>query len=83
MQYPLFLRPTPQVTPQVGLTNLEEKIVKEILKNPRTSRKEIANELKISSYTVKEYLEKLKGKNVIVRKGKTSSGHWEVIEKFR
>ena len=70
---------TPQVTPQAGLTGLEAQIVKEILKNPRISRKEIAKELKISSDTVKEYLRKLKDKNVLVRKGKTSGGYWEVV----
>lgn len=69
-----FMRKTPQVT----LTELELKIVKLIEINRYISRAEMAKKLSISADTVKEYLEKLKKKGVLVRKGKTSSGYWEV-----
>jgi len=40
----------------------------------------MARLLGVSFYTVKEYLTKLKKKGVIVRKGGTYGGYWEVIE---
>jgi len=72
---------TPQKTPQKILTGLETKILNEIIKNPRISRREIANILKISPDTVKEYLEKLKKKKVIKRIGPDRGGCWMVSEK--
>lgn len=72
---------TPQVTPQVGLTKLESEILDEILKNTGISRNEISKNLGISPDTIKEYIEKLKRKGVLERKGKTSGGYWEVKNK--
>jgi len=72
---------TPQITPPKGLTELEGKIVVEIMGNPMVSRREIAERLGISGDTVKEYLEKLKEKGVLKRVGPPRGGHWEVIEK--
>ena len=46
---------TPQAPPKVTLTGLESKIVKMIAQNPRISRNELADALKISPDTVKEY----------------------------
>jgi len=70
---------TPQVTPPVVLTGLESKILEKIAGNPRISRRQIAEALKIRPDTVKEYLEKLKKKHVLSRKGKTRRGYWEVL----
>ncbi|MCK4358175.1 MAG: putative DNA binding domain-containing protein [Candidatus Cloacimonetes bacterium] len=72
---------TPQVTPQVKLTELELKIFNEVIKNPKISRKQIADILNIKPGTVKEYLERLKKKGSIKRKGRTSAGYWEIIER--
>jgi len=71
---------TPQVTPQAELTELEKKILSEIKNNLRISRNELAKALNIGPDTIKEYLDKLKNKKMIKRIGKTSAGHWEVVE---
>jgi len=72
---------TPQKTPQIILTGLETKILNEIINNPHTSRREIAEILKLSQDTVKEYLERLKKKEIIKRVGPAKGGYWEVEEK--
>jgi ATP-dependent DNA helicase RecG len=75
-----FLTPqkTPQKIPRKILTELEAKILGEIKKDPHISRIRIANVLKLSEYTVKEYLEKLKHKEVIERIGPAKGGYWRV-----
>ena len=72
---------TPQVTPQVQLSSLEQKIFDVVRKEPRISRTALSIKLKISADTVKEYLEKLKTKGAIRRVGMTRAGHWEVLRK--
>jgi len=73
-------RVTPQVTPQVVLTELETKIINEIVKNKKISRSQLAEQLGISQDTIKEYIEKLKKKKMIRRRGRTSSGYWEILQ---
>ncbi len=51
------------------------------MKNPKISRKQIADILNITPGTIKEYLERLKEKGFIKRKGRTSAGYWEITEK--
>jgi DNA-binding Lrp family transcriptional regulator len=53
---------------------LETNLLSLIRKNPRISRKQIAEALSFSENTAKEYIEKLKNKKVIRRIGRTSSG---------
>ena len=65
-------------TPQVTLSGLEKQILEEIIKNPRISRNQIANRLKIGSDTIKEYIKRLRKKNILRRKGKTSGGWWKI-----
>ena len=38
----------------------------------------MAIKLGIGQDTVKEYLKKMRVKGLIIRKGKTSAGHWEI-----
>jgi len=71
---------TPLKTPQKILTDLERKILEEIVSNPSISRNEIAAALNISPDTVKEYLGKLKRKQIITRVGSARGGYWEVVE---
>ncbi|NOQ56068.1 MAG: winged helix-turn-helix transcriptional regulator [Nanohaloarchaea archaeon] len=66
-----------QVTPQV--TALEVKIINIIKKDNKISIREIAELLEISSDTVKEYIKRLKDKDILIRKGKTSAGYWELL----
>lgn len=67
---------TPQKTP---LTKLEQQIYDQVNKDNRISRARIAENLKISPDTVKEYIEKLKNKGWIKRHGPAKGGHWEVL----
>ena len=63
------------------MTKLESKIIAEIKKNNKISRRQIASNLRIKTDTVKEYLNKLKDKRVLRRIGKTSGGYWFVTYK--
>ena len=69
---------TPQATPQAELTDLERKILREIKINPKISRKELSEKLRIGEDTIKEYLRKLREKGVLIRVGETSAGYWEI-----
>ena len=73
------MKATPQATPQA--TAMEQKIINEMIRNPKISRSAIAKKLGVSPDTVKEYLSRLKQKKVIERIGITSSGYWNVIKK--
>ncbi len=69
---------TPQKTPQI--TELERRILDEIERKPGISRNEIADALKLSPETIKEYIEKLKDKGVLRRIGPDKGGYWEVLK---
>jgi ATP-dependent DNA helicase RecG len=59
---------------------LREKILSVIRDNPDVTRNGIAEFLKISPNTVKEYIAKLKKKEKLKRIGPDRGGHWEVVE---
>ena len=59
---------------------LEEKIIKVISSNPEFTRNQIAEKLKVSSETIKEYLAKLKNKGKLKRIGGRKTGQWEIIK---
>jgi len=69
---------TPPVTPPAGLTELEAKIYKELANNPNLSRNDLSKKLGVKLDTIKEYLNKLKSKGILTRKGTTSKGYWKV-----
>jgi len=73
---------TPPITPPMTppMTQLERNIFDIIKENSKISMTEIAEKLNISRDTVKEYINKLKKKEIIRRVGTTKSGHWEIIE---
>ena len=80
---PEFESASPQKTPQeirLLLTRLEERILSEIRKEPRASRRELALNLKLSEDTVKEYIDRLRKKDILKRVGPDKGGHWEVVE---
>jgi len=68
---------TPQISPQIP-TKLEQKILTLIKQNPNMSRTDIAKMLNLSEDTIKEYIERLKQKNLLKRVGPDRGGHWEV-----
>ena len=65
----------------VGVLNLSDK-QKEVLdlirKNNRISIDEVANILGINRSAAQKHFEGLKGKNIIVRRGRRS-GYWEIL----
>jgi ATP-dependent DNA helicase RecG len=69
---------TPLVTPPAGLTELEAKIFQELVNNPKISRNDLSKKLNVKLDTVKEYINKLKAKGILARKGTTNKGYWEV-----
>jgi ATP-dependent DNA helicase RecG len=70
---------TTQKTTQkfTNLTDLENRIINLINKDNRISKKAIAENLKLSPNTIKEYIKKLKKKNVLKRIGPDRGGHWK------
>ncbi|MBT5022177.1 HTH domain-containing protein, partial [Candidatus Woesearchaeota archaeon] len=55
-------------------------IIKVISSNPEFTRNQIAEKLKVSSETIKEYLAKLKNKGKLKRIGGRKTGQWEIIK---
>ena len=70
---------TPPITPPITPpTELEQKIITVIESNPRISQTSIAKQLGIKRDTVREYMDRLKQKNILTRKGKAKTGYWEI-----
>jgi len=69
---------TPLLFPPTRVTALEAKILNLLSANPKLSRTELANALGVKLDTVKEYLQRLKTKKQLTRKGGAQKGHWEV-----
>jgi ATP-dependent DNA helicase RecG len=59
---------------------LSRKIIETIIKNKHTTQNEIAKELSISINTVKEYVKKLKMKEIIKHTGSDRAGYWEITK---
>jgi len=77
----IFKAGTPQITPQIILSPLEERVIAKIRENKGISRSKLAYELGVSGDTIKEYLEKLKTKGILRRVGPDRGGYWEVLKK--
>ncbi|MBI5072385.1 winged helix-turn-helix transcriptional regulator [Candidatus Woesearchaeota archaeon] len=60
-------------------TTLEKKVLQKIQKTPKMTRKELAVQLAISEETVKEYLDRLRKKGLLIRRGGRKEGYWEII----
>ena len=65
----------------IYLTELEDKIFKQIQIDNHITFENIATNLSISRNTVKEYVDKLKNKRVLRRVGGRRGGHWEILWK--
>lgn len=57
-----------------------DKILLQIRTNPKITRNELADVLGLTSDGIKYHLQKLTQEGVIVRKGSTRSGYWEITE---
>ena len=57
-----------------------QKILELLKNNPRISRKELCDELKINPSAIQKHIEKLKTAKVIERIGGAKGGEWKIIE---
>ncbi|HJJ39083.1 MAG TPA: putative DNA binding domain-containing protein [Methanocorpusculum sp.] len=65
-------------TPE-GLTEKQVMALQIIKDNPSITKLELAEKLKTSPTTVQKYINDLKKKGIIVRKGSKHSGYWDVF----
>ena len=63
----------------IKLTETEKKILQIITNNPNVTQKEIAEELNVTTVTVKRNIKKLKEKGIIDRVGANKNGYWKVL----
>lgn len=63
---------TPQTT--------RDKILAQILANPKITRDELATILGLTSDGIKYHLQKLTKEGIIVHRGSTRSGYWEIVK---
>jgi len=64
-----------------GLAESQQKIIRLVLKNPKISKKEMAEKVGISTTAIDKNIAALKEKNILKRVGSDRAGHWEVINK--
>ncbi len=62
--------------------NTEDKILKRLRENPKTTIKELAEILNITTRAVEKQLAKLKKEKRLIRVGSRRNGYWEVIDKI-
>lgn len=71
---------TPSITPSIAPSKsdllLQEKIIKLIRKNPKITRKDMENKLKISEFMLRKQVEFLKKNNTIEYVGSSKGGNW-------
>jgi ATP-dependent DNA helicase RecG len=79
---PLIDEVTPPFTPPIeedtSITDLERKILDMVSHKPKITRQEMVRELNVGIDTVKEYIEKLKNKELLERVGNNRSGYWRI-----
>ncbi len=65
---------------QKHLSEIQDKIIALIKKNPSITQKEIAKTLEISREKVKYHIAVLKENNIIKREGSTKKGIWKILK---
>ena len=65
---------------QKHLSEIQDKIIALIKKNPSITQKEIAKTLEISREKVKYHIAVLKENNLIIREGSTKKGIWKILK---
>ena len=63
----------------IKLNETEKKILQIITNNPNVTQKEIAEELNVTTMTIKRTTNKLKEKGIIVRVGANKNGYWKIL----
>ena len=63
---------------RIELTPAQNQVFRLIVENPRISRRELADNLKINESAIQKHINNLKEKKVIERVGKTNV-YWEII----
>ena len=74
----------PETAPKSVLKNLnktQQKIVDIILKDPKVTQAEIAEQLNISISAVKKSMKEIVSVGILVRVGANKGGYWEVKDK--
>jgi len=61
-----------------GLADSQKKIIELILQNPKISKKEMSENIGISTTAIDKNISTLKKRNIIKRIGKDKGGYWEV-----
>ncbi|MCK9473747.1 RNA-binding domain-containing protein [Sulfurimonas sp.] len=64
-----------------NLTDNQNKIVKQMILNPKISARELSDIVGISSRKIEENIKKLKEQNIIKRVGSAKGGYWEIVDK--
>ena len=65
----------------LDLNDTQNKIVVEIIKNSKITQKQLAKLIGINERNIRNNIEVLKHKEVILRKGSDKGGYWELIKK--
>ena len=66
-------------TSQGGLVESQRKIVKLIKANPKISKKEMAENIGISTTAIDKHIRSLREKSIIKSVGSDRTGHWELL----
>lgn len=78
----LLEKTTQKTTQKIKLNSNQLRIVKLIKENPKITRNELANKLRITSDGVKYNLKKLVDNNIIERVGPDNGGYWSIKENY-
>ena len=63
-----------------GLVESQQMILKLVAKNPKISKREMAETIGISTTAIDKNIEKLKNAKLIKRVGSSRSGYWSIIK---
>jgi len=66
-----------------GLVDSQKQILKLIEANPKISKREMAEQIGISSTAIDKNLKTLKSKKIIRRAGNDKTGHWEITTQLK
>lgn len=64
----------------VGINITQQKILSEIMNNPKVKVNEMAGRLGLKSRTIERAIRALKGKGILEREGSNKTGYWKVKE---